>query len=685
MHCFSRGRVAVFLLGACVFLASAQAAPAPAPVTEIELILDASGSMWNKLEDGRFRIDAAKQVLSEFVIHAPARPDLRIGLRIYGSTIHHSRPGACNDSELLAPIAPLDRARLLTAIREVRAIGATPLARSLNLATQDFREGGRKQVIVCTDGEESCGGDVANAVATLKSLGAEVDVRFIGIGLPPAVAARLGKFAPIENVNSARRLAEALGEATKKSLGSGSAALSAPVKPGQKPTGAVAKAVPVTAHVIRDGKPLPSPEVSVAFRRELDGSPAVNLTPAGEAFSGAVPRGSYAATLSPGGREYRGLAVVGEQPNSFTFDLTTPPDVSLTPEKSRVTAGTALRVAFAGAKGKPHQYLVASPVGSSDAVEPSYAAAPGVEGAVDLYVPDLAGEYEIRFTSRVGESADDTVCGRSAPVQVVEATATIEAPAAAFTGQSVPIKWEGPNRPRDWVGFIKRGGTYQDYLSYAYASGEDFETNVDAPLLPGEYEVVYGNDDAGTILARRPISVTQPEVTIDAPASAMAGSQVAVKWTGPGGRAHFITIVKPDAAPVDYNNYASVESENPASVTAPDVAGEFEVRYASDATQLVLARRPILLTPAIATLDAPASALTGVEFAVRFTGPGGNGDRVELCPAGSADDASSDVTCPADHAATGGTLRSETAGSFELRYLTGEKGRVLARRPILIK
>src|SRR5450432_636056 len=129
------------------------------PVTEIELILDASGSMWNKLEDGRFRIDAAKQVLTEFISETPARPDLRIGLRIYGAKVHYSKPGACEDSELVAPIAPLDRPRLLAAVREARAIGATPLAHSLELAAQDFHEAGRKKVLICTDGEESCGGD----------------------------------------------------------------------------------------------------------------------------------------------------------------------------------------------------------------------------------------------------------------------------------------------------------------------------------------------------------------------------------------------------------------------------------------------------------------------------------------------------------------------------------------------
>jgi len=35
--------------------------------TYVELILDASGSMWNKLDDDRYRIVAAKDVLTQFI------------------------------------------------------------------------------------------------------------------------------------------------------------------------------------------------------------------------------------------------------------------------------------------------------------------------------------------------------------------------------------------------------------------------------------------------------------------------------------------------------------------------------------------------------------------------------------------------------------------------------------------
>lgn len=668
------------------------------PVTEIELILDASGSMWNKLEDGRFRIDAAKQVLTEFISETPARPDLRIGLRIYGAKVHYSKPGACEDSELVAPIAVLDRPRLLAAVRQARAIGATPLAKSLNLAAQDFQATGRKQVLICTDGEESCGGDVAAAIARLKALGSDVDVRFIGIGLPAAAAERLSKLAPIENVNSASRLAEAFAQATRKTAGALAPTLPAApasTKSAPQPTPSPAtKALPptpkVVVRVIRERQPVVAPEVGVTFRSDLHGGDPITLTSSGDEFTGTMRAGSYTATLSPGGREFRGLGVVVDGSNRFTFDITEAPRVKLTSEKATALGGTSLRVAYAGAKGSAFQYLVAAPVGSPDAEEPTYVDAPGVEGVVELMMPDVAGDYEIRFTAPVTESSGSIVSGRSTPVRVTTATATVEAPASAFTGAPVLLKWDGPNRRQDWVGFIKRGGTYHDYFTYVYAEGDAREATVEAPALAGEYEVVYANDDAGTILARRPIIVTQPEVKVSAPLSAMAMGQVPVTWSGPGGRQHYITIVKPDAGPKEFNDYVYVDyfkegDPRTIKVDAPDVPGEFEVRYVSEETGLILARQPIRLTATVVTLDAPATAKVSESFAVKFSGPRGKRDQVQLCPAGSAADASPINSFDAADAENEGSLSAETPGRYEIRYLAGEKGRVLARRPIELK
>jgi Ca-activated chloride channel homolog len=138
--------------------------------THVLLVLDASGSMFNKLADGQYRITAAKDAVAGFVSRLPAAPDLHVGLRVYGARVAALDDTACEDSELVVPVDGFDRDRLLGAVRGTQAKGATPIAYSLELALDDLRGAdGRAIVVLVTDGIESCGGDVRAAVEDLTS------------------------------------------------------------------------------------------------------------------------------------------------------------------------------------------------------------------------------------------------------------------------------------------------------------------------------------------------------------------------------------------------------------------------------------------------------------------------------------------------------------------------------------
>ena len=103
----------------------------------VELILDASGSMYNKLEDGRYRISAAKEVLEAFVKALPAVRGLErrlAGLWLPACAGTILPPARIRSSSF--PISGVDRDGLLAAIRSTRAKGSTPIAYSL-------RAGGR--------------------------------------------------------------------------------------------------------------------------------------------------------------------------------------------------------------------------------------------------------------------------------------------------------------------------------------------------------------------------------------------------------------------------------------------------------------------------------------------------------------------------------------------------------------
>jgi Mg-chelatase subunit ChlD len=183
----------------------------------IEFILDASGSMLQRL-DGKRRIEIARDVLTATVRGAiPAGTP--VALRVFG----HREAGSCR-TDLEAPLAPLDAVAMA---RRIQAVGAmnlakTPIADSLAKVEADLRGAkGRKVVVLVTDGEETCGGDPEKVVRELRDKGVDVTLNIVGFAIGDA--ALEGQFERWAELGGGRyfsardqaALAAALGEAVK--------------------------------------------------------------------------------------------------------------------------------------------------------------------------------------------------------------------------------------------------------------------------------------------------------------------------------------------------------------------------------------------------------------------------------------------------------------------------------------
>jgi Ca-activated chloride channel family protein len=129
--------------------------PAEEPTGAMVLIMDASGSM-NELDaDGQPLIDGAKQALRGVVEALP--DDTNVGLRIYGHRFPNTdRANGCQDTELIHPVQPLDRAAMLTAIDGYQALGFTPIGLSLEEALTDLPLEGPRSIVLVSDGEDTC-------------------------------------------------------------------------------------------------------------------------------------------------------------------------------------------------------------------------------------------------------------------------------------------------------------------------------------------------------------------------------------------------------------------------------------------------------------------------------------------------------------------------------------------------
>jgi len=145
----------------------------------VEIVVDASGSMWGQL-GGRSKIEIAKEILRDSLDWLPS--DLQIALRVYGHQSPRERRD-CTDSQLVVPFGAESRSGIRSAIAAVKPRGQTPLGYSLERVAADFGAfPGERAVVLVTDGIESCGGDPVEAARALQA-GGSLPVHVIGFGL----------------------------------------------------------------------------------------------------------------------------------------------------------------------------------------------------------------------------------------------------------------------------------------------------------------------------------------------------------------------------------------------------------------------------------------------------------------------------------------------------------------------
>jgi hypothetical protein len=101
----------------------------------------------------------------------------------------------------------------------------------------------------------------------------------------------------------------------------------------------------------------------------------------------------------------------------------------------------------------------------------------------------------------------------------------------------------------------------------------------------------------------------------------LAGAEVSIQWTGPNNKDDFLSLVKPDAPAHAYTTYTMTDRGNPATLAAPVEAGRYEIRYVAGRSKTVLARAPLDVTAAAATLKAPETALIGSQSSGRVDRP----------------------------------------------------------------
>jgi hypothetical protein len=146
----------------------------------LEIVLDVSGSMNAKLGDGN-RWQTALKALKEVVDTLPE--NLNVGLRVYGHRYSSKSAETCQDTELVVPLAKLDREKIMMTATALKPRGETPLIRSILKSVGDLKAAGGGSVILITDGEESCKGNAKAAAKEIKASGVNLTLNIVGFTL----------------------------------------------------------------------------------------------------------------------------------------------------------------------------------------------------------------------------------------------------------------------------------------------------------------------------------------------------------------------------------------------------------------------------------------------------------------------------------------------------------------------
>ncbi len=168
-------RMLVFLI--LLALANSSAAQPTSNPAQFLFILDASGSMWQKLGPD-FKISMAKSVMKDLTEKLPGSS--RVGLIAYG----HQREDDCDDIQVLAPLGPLNKPAFISQIEAINPVGKTPIAKSLQQALDLVKSQTTPvTIILVSDGLETCEGNACNIVASAREQGVKITVHVVGFGI----------------------------------------------------------------------------------------------------------------------------------------------------------------------------------------------------------------------------------------------------------------------------------------------------------------------------------------------------------------------------------------------------------------------------------------------------------------------------------------------------------------------
>lgn len=172
-----------------------------------------------------------------------------------------------------------------------------------------------------------------------------------------------------------------------------------------------------------------------------------------------------------------------------------------------------------------------------------------------------------------------------------------------------------------------------------------------------------------------------------APARPEAGTEIFVATTGAPTEPGWISVIPAGQQEESWQNRVTTEpGETGTWIRLPEEPGVMELSYhevLGKTLSRVIARIEIETIAAEVSLTAPTEIGTIEEIPVSWTGPGNPGDHLTVSRIGSTPTRFR-ACIPTSHGDPATIVAPAEEGEWEIRYLTGQSWRILARSPIVV-
>lgn len=343
-------------------------------------------------------------------------------------------------------------------------------------------------------------------------------------------------------------------------------------------------------------------------------------------------------------------------------------------------AGSTIEVAWTG-PDYDQDYIAIGRVGATGAAQWENYARTAEGSPLRLVTPPEPGTYLIRYYV-----SQDRVMLAEAEITLTAPVSSVTAPATAVAGSTIEVAWVGPDFESDYIAIGRVGATGADQWENYERTSEGSPLRLQTPPLAGTYAIRYYVSQDRVMQSETLITLTAPEASITAPATAPVGSSVEVAWTGPDYVSDYIAVGRVGATGADqWENYERTSDGSPLRLQMPVEPGDYLIRYYISQDRVAIAEAAITLTDVTATLAAPASVAAGGTLQVQWTGPDYAGDYIALGLVGATGAGQWESYSRTSDGSPLTVNVPDQPGAYLLRYYINQDRRAIAEIPITVQ